>query len=76
MRVTEKKKKELIYIHSKLLEKNLYRLNLIAEQKQSFPDVLQTRYFWKFHKIHRKTFVLESLFNKVAGVQPASLQLY
>ena len=73
MKVTKKKK---INIHSTLLERNLYRLDLIAEQKQSFPDVLQTRYFWKFHKIHRKTSVLESLFNKVAGVQPASLQLY
>ena len=73
MKVTKKKK---INIHSTLLERNLYQLDLIAEQKQSFPDVLQTRYFWKFRKIHRKIPVLESLFDKVAGVKPASLQLY
>ena len=27
----------------------------------------------KFPKFHRKTFVLESLFNKVLGLQPAAL---
>ena len=27
----------------------------------------------KFRKFHRKTFVLESLFNKVAGLRPATL---
>ena len=31
------------------------------------------RYSWKFHKIHRKTPVPESLFNKVASLR---LQLY
>ena len=35
-------------------------------QKQPFADILQNRCSWKFCKIHRKTPVLESLFNKVA----------
>ena len=38
-------------------------------QKQSFAIVLQIRCSWKFRKFHRKTPVLESLFNKVAGLQ-------
>ena len=37
-------------------------------QKQPFVDVLQSRFFEKFHNIHRKTPLLESLFNKVAGL--------
>ena len=28
---------------------------------------------WKFHKIHRKTPVPETFFNKVAGLRPATL---
>ena len=36
-------------------------------EKQRFADVLQSRCFRKFCKIHRKTFVLELHFNKFAG---------
>ena len=36
------------------------------EEKESFADVLQNRYSSKFHKFHKKTLALESLFNKVA----------
>ena len=35
-----------------------------SEQKQPFSGVLQSRCSYKFCNIHRKTFVLESLFNK------------
>ena len=38
-------------------------------QKQSLADVLQIRCSYKLFKVHRKTPVLESLFNKVAGLQ-------
>ena len=41
--------------------------------KQSFENVLQNRRFEKFHKFYKKSLVLESLLNKVAGL---SLQLY
>ena len=37
-------------------------------QKQLFSSVLQNRCSWKFCKFHRKTPVLESVFNKVAGL--------
>ena len=37
-------------------------------QKQPFADVLQNRCSGKFCKIHRKTHMLESLFNKVAYI--------
>ena len=37
-------------------------------QKQPFADVLRNRCPSKFCKIHRTTPVLESLFNKVAGL--------
>ena len=40
----------------------LYRVYL---WKKSLPDPLQNRCFQKFRKFHRKTPVLESLFNKV-----------
>ena len=36
-------------------------------QKEPFTDVLQNRCFEKFRKFHRKTPVLESHYNKVAG---------
>ena len=36
-------------------------------QKESHADVLQNRCYYKFCNIHKKTYVLESLFNKVAG---------
>ena len=42
---------------------------LHAVPKQSFADILQNRCSEKFHKFQRKTPVLESLFNKVAGLQ-------
>ena len=38
-------------------------------QNQPFVDALQNRRFSKIHKIHRKTPVLESLFNKAARPQ-------
>ena len=28
---------------------------------------------WEFHKIHRKTPVLDTFFNKLAGLRPATL---
>ena len=37
-------------------------------EKQSFEDILQNRCFQKFCKFHRNTPILESLFNKVAGM--------
>ena len=37
-------------------------------QKQSFADILQERFSYKFRNFHRKIPVLESLFNKVLGV--------
>ena len=40
----------------------------LTSKKQPFADVLQNRCSWKFHNIHRKTLVFESLFNKVAGL--------
>ena len=40
-----------------------------TNQKQTFAAVLQNR----FRKFHRKTPVLESLFNKVAGLSPATV---
>ena len=42
-------------------------------QKHSSGGVLWKRCSWKFRKIHRKTPVSESLFNKVAGLRPATL---
>ena len=47
----------------KLLIFNVFR------QKQSFADVFENRRSLKFHNIHRKTPVLESLFNKVSCLQ-------
>ena len=48
------------------MEKNeLKKLLMGTHQKQPFPDVLQNRYSYN---IHRNTPVLESLFNKVAGL--------
>ena len=37
-------------------------------QKQAFADDLQNRCSQRFSNIHRKTSVLESLFNTVAGL--------
>ena len=42
---------------------------VFALQKQLLEGVLQNRCSLKFLNIHRKTTVLESLFNKVAGLQ-------
>ena len=41
--------------------------NYIENIEESFADVLQNKYSQKFRKFHRKTPVLEFLFNKVAG---------
>ena len=38
-------------------------------QKQPFIVVPQNKYFQKFRNIHKETVVLESLFNKVAGLK-------
>ena len=38
-------------------------------QKQSFADILQERFSYKFRNFHRKIPVLESLFNKVARLK-------
>ena len=43
------------------------------QQKQVFVGVLQNICALKFCRIHRKTPVLESLFDKVAGLHPATL---
>ena len=39
-------------------------------------SVLQNRCSYKFRNIHRKTSVLESLFNKFQALRPYGLQLY
>ena len=44
-----------------------------ALQKHSSVGVLWKQCSWKFRKIHRKTPVPESLFNKVVGLKPATL---
>ena len=46
---------------------------VLEVKKQSLGGVLWKGCSEKFHKIHRKTLVLESLFNKVAGLRPATL---
>ena len=42
-------------------------------QKQSPEGVLQKKCSKEFRKIHRKTIVLKSLFNKIATFRPATL---
>ena len=37
-------------------------------RKQQYADIIQNKCYWKFLNIHRKTSVLESLSNKVAGL--------
>ena len=46
---------------------------LLTQQMQPFVEVLQNGRSWKFCKIHRKIRVPETLFNKVVGLQPATL---
>ena len=46
-----------------------YHLSIETIPKQSFADVLQNRRSSKFRKCHKKTPVLESLFNKVADLK-------
>ena len=60
-------KKSLAY------EKSLYLYSVVNHyfQIQSFADVLQNRCSSEFCNIHRKTPMLESLFNKVAGLRTA-----
>ena len=43
-------------------------------QKQPFANVLQNRRSYKFRNIHKKTLVLEPLFDKVAGLQVFSCE--
>ena len=45
-------------------------------RKQSFADVLQNSCFWKFRKFRRKKPVLESLFNKAAGLKETPTQVF
>ena len=69
-----------IYIFNKGLPYLLYRkanpckdivkpYYIKVVQKQPFADVLQNRCSGKFCKIHRKTPLLESLFNKVTDLK-------
>ena len=44
-----------------------------TSQKQSFTNILQNRCSLKFGKFHRKTPVLDPLFNKVAGLKTRNL---
>ena len=44
-----------------------------TSQKQSFTNILQNRFSLKFGKFHRKTPVLDPLFNKVAGLKTRNL---
>ena len=46
--------------------------NICEIQKQSFADILQNRCSLKFLNIYRKTPVLESIFNKVAGLKASN----
>ena len=57
-------------LHISLYCKDMVKLYYIkGVWKQPFADVLQIKCSWKFCKIHGKTPVLESLFNKVAGLK-------
>ena len=61
-------------LFNKALSISLYCKDMVelyyikSVQKQPFADVLQNRCSWKFCKIHSKTPMLESLFDKVAHV--------
>ena len=50
------------FIHAKVIIRDGFE----KKQKQSFANVLQNRCSEKFRKFYRKTYVLESLFDKVA----------
>ena len=61
----------LEYVLLSLLQEKKNILFRLQEIKLSaFADVFQKRSFQKFRNIHRKTPVLEYLFNKVAGFRP------
>ena len=47
---------------------------VFVKPEADFADVLQNRCFSEFHNIHRKTLMLESLFNKVAGLKAFSCE--
>ena len=49
---------------------SLEALNIAIFHEVAFRDVLQKQLFYKFY---RKTHALETLFNKVASVKPATL---
>ena len=69
----------MVYLLGKNLDPNFLTscFNVSCNtQKQPFADVLQNMYSWQFHNIHRKTHVLESLFNKVAGLQSTGVFLW
>ena len=52
----------------------LVSLVLVTFVMTNLPEVFfKKRCSWKFHKIDRKTPVPETLFNKVAGLRPATL---
>ena len=51
---------------------SLISTNHLNKQKQPFTDVLQNRYSEKFRNNHRKTSVLESLFNRVRDLSGCS----
>ena len=55
-----------------MLNSNIYRTpleNFFCVQRQSFADVPLNKYSEKFRKFGRKTPVVQSVFNKVAGLQ-------
>ena len=55
------------YFHLVNIAKFLRMGIFIEHQKQSFADIPQNRYSWKFCKLHKKALVLEFLFKKHAG---------
>ena len=55
------------------LKRNITDEFVMVPQKHLFADVLYNRCSYKFRNIHRKTPVLESHFNKVAGLRPVIL---
>ena len=71
---TRKEHVEIKCFFNKVLTISLYCKDMVEPyyikgvQKQLFTYVLQNRCSWKFCKIHRKTPMLELIFNKLAHV--------